>query len=266
MSSSSNDNDNDNDTNSNSSSSAVFNTRTAGHSAAESLLLQDDYPCAVVGPFNDMPAQELSVLAAAAHFPVTVARAFNLRVKSDTFSPYSSQVYPDMERTAQQMVQFLLHKGRTDFVTFLYTLTDTGLQQSETFSLALDESCVRHHRTFSYISPGETPRGQRPFEPGHNDQDSSSGGDTCGSSDDSSNTSADTVASSVRRALEFVKRTGYRTIVLAMAVPLLELPVIANTAQALGLLSGEYFWVWTGNIDPSIMRLNNTNVTNLLRG
>jgi hypothetical protein len=154
-------------------------------------------------------------------------------------------------------------------VAFLYTLTDTGLQQSTTFSLALDESCVRHHRTFSYISPGETPRG-RPLDP-DDDTGSSSDSTTCSDSEDYGNnagtsTTAETVASSVRTALELVKRTGYRTIVLAMAVPILELPVIANAAQELGLLSGEYFWVWTGNIDPSILALNNTNVTNLMKG
>lgn len=262
--------------NNNISSSAVFNTRTVGHSAAESLLLQTDYPCAVVGPFNDMPAQELSSLAAAAHFPVTVHRAFNLRVVSDTFSPYTSQVYPDMERTAAQLVQFLLHKGRTDYVAFLYTLTDTGVQQSTIFSLAFEESCLQHHTTISYISPSETPRG-RPA-PVSEDESSSkksssrSNSNTCISSSGSttgtstSTTDEETVASSVRRALEQVVRTGYRTIVLAMAVPIRELPVIANAAQELGLLSGEYFWIFTGNIDPMLLTVNNTNLTNLMAG
>ena len=46
--------------------SRVFNTNSAGHLAAKRLLALpvEAFPCAVVGPYNDIPATELSVIAA----------------------------------------------------------------------------------------------------------------------------------------------------------------------------------------------------------
>jgi hypothetical protein len=214
--------------------SLVFNTDTYGHLAAESLLQQDGYPCAGVGPSNDMPAQELSVLAAATHFPLTVNRAFNVRIVSDTFSPYTSQVFPDLISSTDVLVRFLIHKGRTDFVAALFPLTDTGTQRMEGFDLASSDIGMRHE-VVSYITPALDGGIISP-------------------------------TANIPAALERVKRTGFRTIALAMEVVFLELPPIADAAEEQGLLNGDYFWVLAGSVEPALLFSTNENVTKLLKG
>jgi hypothetical protein len=211
--------------------SLVLNTDTFGHQAAQSLVQQDSVPCAVAGLFHDMPAQGLSALAAAMQFPVTVNRAFNFRIVSDTFSPYTSQVFPDMGTILQQLIHFLLHKGRTDFIVGLFPLSDTGTQRSGGFQLAFGALNIRHE-VASYLTPLVD------------------GGSLA----------------NVRAALERVKQTGFRTIVVAMEFVPLELPLLADAAEQQGLLSGEYFWVFSGDIDTAFVFPNNANVTKMLKG
>jgi hypothetical protein len=227
----------------NNTNSLVFNTATLGHAASKQLLQNsaslNSFPCAVAGPFHDMPAQELSVLAAAAEFPVVVHRAFNLRVVSDTFSPFTSQVFPDLITSSHVLTEFLQHKGRTDYIAVLYALTDTGSQRSVAFRQSLGAARMRH-ATVSFMSPAI-------------DLNSVSVSD-------------ELLFNATRLALQQVKLSGFRTIVLAMEVPFLELPLIADAAAAMGLLNQEYFWVLSGHVDPKLLFTNNTNVTGLLKG
>ena len=64
-------------------------------------------PCAMVGPFSDLPALELSAVANAAQFPHVALRSFNMRVGSETFSPYTSQIFPDLMASTNALVTFL---------------------------------------------------------------------------------------------------------------------------------------------------------------
>jgi hypothetical protein len=100
--------------------SLVINTGSHGQQAAQSFSAQAKLPCAIVGPFNDMPAEELSVLATSFEIPLTVARAFNLRVISEDFSPYSSQIYPDLSASALNLVDYLDLRNHTDFIATVY--------------------------------------------------------------------------------------------------------------------------------------------------
>jgi hypothetical protein len=62
-------------------SSRFFDTGFIGQSAAIQMqrsLLDDGPPCAVAGPFNDVPAKELSVLASATQIPIVVHRSSNI--------------------------------------------------------------------------------------------------------------------------------------------------------------------------------------------
>jgi hypothetical protein len=133
--------------------SLVINTGSHGQQAAQSFSAQAKLPCAIVGPFNDMPAEELSVLATSFEIPLTVARAFNLRVISEDFSPYSSQIYPDLSASALNLVDYLDLRNRTDFIATVYALTDTGTQCSEAISLALSDRAIRHEM-ISFVTPG----------------------------------------------------------------------------------------------------------------
>jgi hypothetical protein len=72
---------------------------------------QDIVSCAMTGPFNDVPAIELSVMATRGikWWPVAHG-AHNLRITSDFLSPFSSQVFPGTVSSADRLVEFLHHK------------------------------------------------------------------------------------------------------------------------------------------------------------
>jgi hypothetical protein len=213
--------------------SLVFNTQSEGHQASQRFSAQPKLPCAMVGPFNDVPAQELSVLATSLKIPLTVNRAFNLRVASDVSSPYSSQLYPFLPDSVQNLVDYLLLRDRTDFIATVYALSDTGTQRSETISLLLSENMIRHEMV-SYILPLE----------------------------DSLRFDTRTA----RYALERVKKLGFRTIILVLESALQEFPLIADAAEELELNNGDYLWILFGDEEPGVFQTNNTNANKLLNG
>jgi len=120
--------------------SRVIDTGSVTHQASETMWEQDIVPCAMAGPFNDLPAIDLSVIALSAKIPLVAHRAHNLRITSDYLSPFSSQVFPGTLSSAHKVVEFLYHKGRTDFIGVLYSLTETGLQRQEALAIELDDS------------------------------------------------------------------------------------------------------------------------------
>jgi len=171
--------------------SRIFDTGTYTHKAAESLLEQlPEIPCAVAGPFHDTPVLELSTLAAALKFPLTAHRAFSIRALANSTSPYTSQVYPDLISSAIVLAQYLFHKGRTDYVALLYGLTETGLYRRETVTIVLDEAGIKN-QAFAYNSPLRSP--------------------------------ATSEERTIRKALEAVLDSGYRTIVIAPELPTVEI-------------------------------------------
>ena len=198
--------------------SAIFDTGSYTHLAAETLLAQPELPCAVAGPFHDGPALELSTLAAALKFPVTAHRAFSIRALAHYASPYTSQVFPDVITSALVLAEYLLHIGRTDFVAFVYSLTETGLHRQETVSIVLDEVGIKN-QAFSYNSPFSSP--------------------------------ATSDERTIKKTLQAVLDSGYRTIVVAPELPANEIPLLARTATDLGLTNGDYLWLWFGDFDFS---------------
>jgi hypothetical protein len=82
-------------------------------------------------------------------------------------------------------------------------------------------------------------------------------------------TTEEDVVSSVYEALKAVKASGYRTIVVSMADQNVEFPRIANAAASLGLLNGDFVWVWFGDYihgESFLEASSNPNVTALLLG
>jgi hypothetical protein len=215
--------------------SAIFDTQSYTHLAVETLFAQPELPCAVAGPFHDVPALELSTLAAAAgKFPVTAHRAFNERVVTEYAAPYTSQLYPDMIAYARVLVDGLLQQGRTDYLAIVYPVTDTGTQRRENLSLAMDTKRIEN-RAYSY-----------------------------GSSFHSA-TSNDEVRD-VRAALQGVKDSGFRTIVMCMELPTIEIPLIAEAANELGMSNGDYLWVWFGDFDISFFFTDDEDIRRFLAG
>jgi len=213
----------------------AFDTGTVGHGAAHQFVRQvgqTGLPCAVVGPLSDLPALELSVLALGAEIPMVVGRSNNERVVMDEFSPFTSQVWPDVVDTSLITAEFLLQRNRTDFVSLLYTVTDANIQRRELISWALDGQGITH----------DTHPMERNVE---FDQDETQ---------------------TPLAALRSVKERGFRTIVVCMENALLEFPAIAEAAEALGMNNGDYFWFWFGYFDPVLVYTDDPTYRKLFQG
>jgi hypothetical protein len=198
--------------------SAIFDTQTFTHLAAETIFEQPEVPCAVAGPYHDIPALELSTLAAAAKFPVTAHRAFNQRVVTEYASPFTSQVFPDMIAYTKVIVDSLLQQNRTNYVAIVYSVSDTGSQRRESLSAVMDASLMEN-RAYGYNTPFVSPNFVR----------------------------------DIREALQAVKDSGFRTIVMCMEFPLVEIPLIAVAANALEMSNGDYLWAWFGDFDTTYL-------------
>lgn len=188
------------------------------HLAAETLLTQEELPCAIAGPFHDYPMLELSAIVAALKIPITAHRAFSIRALGRHTAPYSSQVFPDVIVYSTMLALYLIHKGRTNYVALVFSLTETGLDRRETGSILLDSYGIEN-QAFAYnsfLSP------------------------------------ATSEERTVEKALQGVVDSGYRTIVVAPELPSQEIPLLAKVAVEKGLTNGDYMWVWFGDFDPMI--------------
>ena len=193
-------------------------------------------PCAALGPSLDLTAEQLSVLAAAAEFPLLVTRNYNLQVVSNFYNPYTSSLYPDTRLTGEAVVEYLQWKGRTDFVAILYDLTDTGAQRYEVLRVLLDELDVKWMAS--------------PYFP------------------QSANLGDDADLVTPLDSLREIKRRGFRTIVICMDSPFEDLQAIADATVELELdTKGENMFVFHDRFEP-ILYANgqNENITRLVRG
>jgi hypothetical protein len=170
-------------------------------------------------------------MAAAFKFPVTMHRGFNLRLVTD-ISPYTTTLYPDIITTTSVVIGVLYLRGRTNYVAFVYPLTETGTQWRKAVSIVLAEEMIES-RGFSYNSF---------FSP------------------------ATSVLHSMQNTLKEVKASGYRTILVASDLPSVEIPAMAQVATEPGLTNGDYLWIFTGDFDPTLLHSSDAAVQELLRG
>jgi hypothetical protein len=101
------------------SKSMFFDTESMTHQAALSLnayVNRFGPPCAIAGPFNEIPAMGLSVGATTYQIPLVAHRSFNYRLGNPRYNPFASTVYPDLLSTSGSLTKFLLFKERTDFM------------------------------------------------------------------------------------------------------------------------------------------------------
>ena len=214
--------------------SRVFDSSVVTHLASESLLEQEITALRNRRTLNDLPAEDLSVLALSAKIPLVAHRAYNVRVASEYFSPYSSLVYPTVSASARKLVDFLLHAGRTNYIGLIYSLTIVGTQRREVLTVHMNERGMEYV-TSSFVDEndfGERYAGQQ----------------------------------TALAAMKKLKERGFRTIVVAMEFALEELQPLADAAEELGMNNGEHFWVWFDNFALSDELLKNSNVTKLVAG
>jgi 7 transmembrane sweet-taste receptor of 3 GCPR/Receptor family ligand binding region len=186
------------------------------HVASRSLFEAGEPPCAIAGPSSDVAGRDLSVLAQAADFPIVLAKSYDLSSVQSLVSPYTSCVYPDAVVTAQRLVDFLRAKGRTNYVSVFYPLSNFGLQWKDVLDLVLDS-----YEMESYLQ----------VMMNHN-------------VDSNMSEEQDLVTQNLRK----VKERGFRTIVVPLDDPLWSIPLLARAADELQMNNGNYFWVWLGDV------------------
>ena len=220
--------------------STVFNTDGYSHQSSESLFESGSIPCAIVGPANDLAATELGVFANAAQVPLVTTRTFNTIIGDDFHNPFTSNIFPDVLLSSEQVANYLLFKNRTDFIGLVYPVSDVGLQRREILSLLFDESGIR------WTSSGFASAG--------------------GGSVLLDNSGTETTQRSYFAAMHRIKDSGYKTVVIAMEFPFFDLKPIADAAAELGMLNGDYFYVFHDIFEPNQIFEEDPNVRKLIEG
>ena len=229
----------------------VFDSGVIGQQAIKSLqqnLIENNgrKPCAIVGPYFDGPATELSIMAASIEIPIVMHRASNVMLTIDTLHPYTSQVYPTLSTLAPTVGEYLRHKGRFDFVAILYVLTDHGLQALQGITRVLEIQGMRRYKSFGYLPTFDIGEDELPE---HATEDNN-----------------------LTAALTKIKKSGYRTVIVISEFFDLEssIPILANETETLGLNSGDYFWLYFGGLELTYVADSNIQshpaISKLLRG
>jgi len=218
--------------------SYFFDTGTLTHRSLRKLVRKvietGMTPCAIAGPYNDLPAQLLSAFASSVEIPLVSHRSMNQRVNTEFFSPYSNQVYPDQLAMTEALVKVLNHTGRNNYTAILYSALDTASQLQEAMSNWLTSNNI-DYRLY-------------PFEYLHENS-----------------------SLTIEKALGNLRKGGYRTILVLLEFPEVEVQLIADAAQKVGLNDGDdRFWIFAGGTDLNAFILPpvdlNENALSLLKG
>lgn len=201
-----------------------MDTATIGHLSSNLLFQQvmerKSIPCAIVGGYHDMPAQHLSIMAAAGQIPHNPYRQYNARLNLQTISPYTTTLFPDMVIIAEAVTRYLQNINRNNYITYLHALSDTGIQRGQAFSVVLDQFNIEQYEIYGYITPLlEIPELDR----------------------------------QIPLIMKKVKQRGFRTIVVSMEAFPVELPLLADAAEAENMLNGDYLWIFQATFDMSVI-------------
>ena len=180
------------------------------------------HPHAIAGPYNDIPALELSVIASSLHIPMVAHRGLDHNLLRPKNHPFLTQVNPDLVAEMQFLADYLRHVGRQDYIAVLYSAnTDSSLQRLEAFrTIAYHGANMTHFQSFGYTS-SETPRDRI------------------------------TSVRSISLAIEQIKHTGYRSIVWLSPFLDNDAVEVGKAAAQQGLDQGDHFWVIQGGSEVS---------------
>jgi len=212
---------------------SILGTSGADHEASGALASRYP-PCAVVGGFTDTDALELSAMASAQGFPNVTHRSFTYCTQGPWLSPYTNVIYPTFADILDASLQVLAAKGRDNYFTLLYPISDTDLQWREAMELIASIMGV-FVRSVGY------------------DDGVGRGLSTDGLKD-------------MRATFREVKEGGYRTVLAVVKDPLRELSYMAPAAVAEGLLEGDFVFAWIGGVATNIISFNDHEIQKLLVG
>jgi hypothetical protein len=167
---------------------------------------------AIAGPFHEVPALELSVMATGMKSPIVAHSAFDSNLLDPTRHPFYSQVCADFNSEMQFIANYLLHLKRDNYIAVLYSTTASEIQKADMLKAILEMEGFDQVRTFGYTASGPELAAGR----------------------------------SVRHALEGIKETGFRTIVTLPAQTVIDMPLIGTSAMDLGMDQGGHLWVISG--------------------
>ncbi|KAL7566630.1 hypothetical protein ACA910_003465 [Epithemia clementina (nom. ined.)] len=208
----------------------AFNAIFFSSGSIQALASDNSTLCAMVGPYDDPTSADLSVMAQAHSIPLVTTKSYDLIIVSDMYHQFSSSVHPDLLTSSRVIAEYLVYKGRTNFIAILHDVTPVNLQRREALGLQLDTMQVKWiSSSFALESQMQDPR-------------------------------------SVYTAMKRIKESGYRTIVICQANPWFSYQKIADAAEELGMNNGGHFYVWFDEFEKSIGQGGNANVSKLTEG
>ena len=165
----------------------------------------------------------------------------------DFSRPMRTSVFPDLLESAIVLVSFLLHLERTDFIAFLYPLSDKGMQRRSALGVMLDSNNVRWMASEYVDSVATTKIKQKEGKLG---------------ADDVLN------ARTVRTAVKRIKQSGFRTVVISLDHNYERMfEEIADAIEEFGMNDGEHFFVFLEPIGLSDYDIDsNVNIRKLITG
>ena len=243
-------------------SSLVFDSGiNNGHKSTVALqetILNGNRPCALAGPFHDIPGQYLSVMASSIESPIVIHGSNMVHLSHDFVMPFMNQINSPSYAIEYKAIEFLRDIGRTNYVSVLYSLDDYSVETKQFLTRAMTARGMTWD-SFGYwptIAANEKTSGIRIQTPTYV-----------------------TESASLDVVLQEVKDRGYRTIIVV--APWFELeramPIIASEAERLKMNNNkrhrenEWFWSFFGSapqlayVQDPVMR-QNANITNLLKG
>ncbi|CAB9526143.1 Gamma-aminobutyric acid (GABA) B receptor [Seminavis robusta] len=200
----------------------VMDTGTNSHLAMEHLtrLVRQGYvPDAIAGPYNDLPALELSSFATGLKVPIVSHRASNYNLVRPVQHPYFTQLNPDLYGQMAFLGRYLVAlENRSNYIAVVHGLDDATLQRVEILKGVLwAQYGIDTVRTFSYLSPATPMEGS--------------------------------LNRDIATALQGVNDSGYRTIIWMTAHTDADVVEMGTAAGNLGLDQGHHLWVVPGGVE-----------------
>ncbi|CAB9524353.1 Gamma-aminobutyric acid (GABA) B receptor [Seminavis robusta] len=195
----------------------AVDTGTNSHQAMEYVVeqLQEMGPVdSIAGPYNEIPALELSVMATGMKAPIVAHRAFDSNLLDPQRHPYYSQVSADFYSEMQFISNYLRYIERDNYIAILYSSTPGEVQKVDILQTVLEVDGFDQVRIFGYKADGNERKADR----------------------------------SVRNALEGIIETGYRTIILLPSQLEMDTPIIGKHAMDLEMDQGGHFWLMSGGV------------------
>jgi hypothetical protein len=199
----------------------VWDTESSSSSAVAMLMKQiynRQIPDIVIGGYHELPVNDLSVVTSGLRIPYIAYGSSSQRVVTPFFHPFSTRTSADKLELADNVLRYLFYWGRTNFISIFHASSDASTQLENAMASTMKDASVTFF-TKSYVPP--ILRGDQEDIP---------------------------------KGVASLKQMGFRTIVLLVDEPVVELPMIAQAVEDMGMHDGSYFWVIAGTFDMHFFR------------